>query len=321
MQNLPYNQHSEALKRRFGQKIFKVTLDAGFNCPNRDGSKAWGGCTFCDASGSSAQIAPPTMPLAEQLHTGIQGWKQRFGDKAQKFIAYYQAFTNTHDTPERLRQVYQVALDHPDVVGLAIGTRPDAVGEPILDLLAEIAQQKYLWVEYGLQSAHNTTLALINRAHTVEEFVDAVHRTQQRKIEICAHLIHGLPGEDWAMMRSSVQLLADLKVTGIKIHSLHVVKGSIMAQQYRRGEIPMFTRADYVQWVCDSLEILPWEIEIHRLTGDALKHLLIAPEWSADKRQVLQAIAQEFQRRGTSQGSRVQSSVADVGAVAARTGA
>ncbi len=303
--SLPYNQHSAALKQRFGEKIFKVTLDAGFNCPNRDGTRAWGGCTFCDASGSSAQIAPPTMPLVEQLHTGISGWQQRFGPKARRFIAYYQAFSNTYADLDRLRAVYQVALDHPDVVGLAIGTRPDCVPEAVLDLLAEIAQQKYLWVEYGLQSAHNQTLKQINRAHSVEEFTDAVARTQRRGIEICAHLIHGLPGETPAMMLESVQYLADLKVTGIKIHSLHVVKGSIMAQQYKRGEIPMFTQAEYVQWVCDSLEILPWEIEIHRLTGDGLKHLLLAPAWSSDKRQVLHAIHQEMTRRGTRQGSRV----------------
>ncbi len=304
---LPYNQHSEALKRRFGEKIFKVTLDAGFNCPNRDGTKTWGGCTFCDASGSSAQIAPPTLSLDEQLALGMQGWRKRYGAKARKFIAYYQAFTNTHDTPERLRKVYQAAIDHPDVVGLAIGTRPDCVGEPVLDLLEELAQRKYLWVEYGLQSAHNVTLERINRAHTVEEYSDAVRRTQKRGLDICGHLIHGLPGETLEMMLHSVQVLVNLHITGIKIHSLHIVKGSIMAQQYRRGEIPMFSLEEYVHWVCDSLELLPWEMEIHRLTGDGLKHLLLAPDWSQDKRKVLQAIEQELRRRGTQQGSRVQS--------------
>ncbi|WP_287128859.1 TIGR01212 family radical SAM protein [Candidatus Cyanaurora vandensis] len=306
---LPYNQHSEALKRRFGQKIFKVTLDAGFNCPNRDGNRAWGGCTFCDASGSSAQIAPPTMPLAAQLTTGIAKWQDRFGSKAQKFIAYYQAFTNTYAPLERLREVYQVALDHPDVVGLAIGTRPDAVPDSVLDLLAEIAQQKYLWVEYGLQSAHNSTLDYINRAHTVEEYSDAVQRTQARGLDICGHLIHGLPGETPQMMLQSVQKLVDLGVTGIKIHSLHILKGSVMAQQYRRGEIPMFSQQDYVTWVCDSLELLPWEVEIHRLTGDGLKHLLIAPEWSQDKRKVLEAIQREMQYRGTRQGAKARQAV------------
>ncbi|WP_218079789.1 TIGR01212 family radical SAM protein [Anthocerotibacter panamensis] len=305
MQTLPYNQHSEALKRRFGQKVFKVTLDAGFNCPNRDGSKTWGGCTFCDASGSSAQIAPPSLPLEEQLALGIRRWQERFGTKAQKFIAYYQAFTNTHAPVERLRTVYQAALDHPQVVGLAIGTRPDSVPDPVLDYLAEVNQRKYLWVEYGLQSAHNPTLQRINRAHTVEEYIDAVRRTQKRGLEICGHLIHGLPAETPEMMLASVQLLADLKITGIKIHSLHIVKGSIMAQQYRHGEIPLFSMEEYVQWVCDSLEILPWEIQIHRLTGDGLKHLLLAPEWSRDKRVVLHAIHREMTRRGTQQGSRV----------------
>jgi radical SAM protein (TIGR01212 family) len=306
---MQYNQHSEALKRRFGQKIFKVTLDAGFDCPNRDGSKTTGGCTFCDASGSSAQISPPSLPLAEQLNLGISRWQARFGNKAKKFIAYYQAFTNTHAPLDYLRRVYQAALDHPDVVGIAVGTRPDCVGEPVLALLAELAQQKYLWVEYGLQSAHNQTLRQINRAHTVEEYIDAVQRTQRRGIEVCGHLIHGLPGETLPMMLESVQLLADLKVTGIKIHSLHIVKGSIMAQQYRRGEIQLFSMAEYVAWVCDSLEILPWEVEIHRLTGDGLKHLLIAPEWSQDKRVVLQAIQRELTRRGTRQGAKVPQAV------------
>jgi uncharacterized protein len=300
---LPYNLFSQNLRTRFGEKVFKVTLDAGFDCPNRDGTKTRGGCTFCDASGSSAQISPPTTPLAEQLEIGMAAWQKRFGSKARKFIAYFQAFTNTHGPLDRLREVYQVGLAHPDCVGIAIGTRPDCVSEPVLELLQEVAAQKYLWVEYGLQSAHNATLARINRAHTVEEFVDAVERTRRRGIEICAHLIHGLPGETHRMMMESVDLIANLDIQGIKIHSLHVVKGSVMAGQYLRGEIPMFTQEEYVVWVCDSLERLPWQMAVHRLTGDALERLLIAPEWSRQKLPVLNAIQQELRHRGTKQGS------------------
>lgn len=300
---LPYNLFSQHLREKFGEKVFKVTLDAGFDCPNRDGTRTLGGCTFCDASGSSAQVSPPSTPLREQLEAGIAGWKKRFGDKARKFIAYYQAFTNTHGPLDRLREVYRAGLEHPDVVGIAVGTRPDCVGEPVLDLLAEMSAQKYLWVEYGLQSAHDATLLRINRAHTVEEFVDAVRRTQRRGIEVCAHLIHGLPGDTPRMMLDSVDLLARLGVEGIKIHSLHVVKGSVMAGQYLRGEIPMMSQEEYVGWVADSLERLPWEMKIHRLTGDALPHLLIAPEWSRHKLQVLNAIQQEMRRRNSCQGS------------------
>lgn len=301
---LPYNLFSRALRDRFGEKIFKVTLDAGFDCPNRDGTRTRGGCTFCDASGSSAQVSPPSTPLEEQLRLGIAGWQKKFGPaKARKFIAYYQAFTNTHAPLERLRAVYQVGLEHPDVVGLAIGTRPDCVAEPVLDLLEESARKKYLWVEYGLQSAHDRTLERINRAHTVSEFIDAVERTRARGIEVCAHLIHGLPGETWEMMRDSVDLIAAMDIQGLKIHSLHVVKGSVMAGQYLRGEFTLMGQEEYVQWVCNSLERLPWRMQIHRLTGDALKHLLIAPEWSADKLAVLNAIQRELARRGTHQGS------------------
>ncbi len=308
-QALPYLLHSEVLKERFGKKVFKVTLDAGFDCPNRDGTKAKGGCTFCDASGSSAQITPPTTSLTEQLEQGIARWKARYGNKAQKFIAYYQAFTNTHAPLDRLAEVYEVGLKHPEVVGLAIGTRPDAVPEKTLDLLSDIARRKYLWVEYGLQSAHNQTLEFINRAHTVEEWSDAVQRTQRRGIEICGHLIHGLPSapgqmETPAMMMESVNLMARSGVTGIKIHSLHIVRGSIMAFQYKIGDIPMFSMEAYVGWVCDSLERLPPQMQIHRLTGDGLKHLLIAPEWSRDKRVVLTAINKEMASRGTVQGAK-----------------
>jgi len=303
MQPLPYNLFSQWLRDRFGEKVYKVTLDAGFDCPNRDGTRARGGCTFCDASGSSAQVSPPATPLAEQLRLGMEGWFRKSGGQARKFIAYYQAFTNTHGPLDRLREVYRVGVEHPEVVGIAIGTRPDCVGEPVLDLLSEIAQQKYLWVEYGLQSASNETLARINRAHTVEEFVDAVERTRKRGIEVCAHLIHGLPGDSHAMMMRSVDLLAELGVEGVKIHSLHIVKGSIMAGQYLRGEIPLMSQQEYVSWVADSLERLPWTMKIHRLTGDALPHLLVAPEWSRNKLAVLNAIQAELRRRGTRQGS------------------
>ncbi|BAC90176.1 glr2235 [Gloeobacter violaceus PCC 7421] len=308
---LPYNLFSRHLQERFGEKIFKVTLDAGFDCPNRDGTRARGGCTFCDASGSSAQVSPPATPLDEQLRLGMAGWQRKFGEKARKFIAYYQAFTNTHAPVDRLREVYRAGMEHPDCIGIAIGTRPDCVGEPVLELLAEMASRKYLWVEYGLQSAHDQTLARINRAHTVAEFVDAVRRTRGRGIEVCAHLIHGLPGDTPAMMLQSVDLLASLGVEGVKIHSLHIVKGSVMAGQYLRGEIPLMSRTEYVQWVCDSLERLPWQIKIHRLTGDALPHLLIAPEWSRHKLAVLGAIQQEMRRRGTRQGSGVRSLTPD----------
>ncbi|AGY59469.1 TIGR01212 family radical SAM protein [Gloeobacter kilaueensis] len=302
-ESLPYNQFSRHLRERFGEKVFKVTLDAGFDCPNRDGTRARGGCTFCDASGSSAQVAPPTVPLLEQLQIGMAGWQRKFGERARKFVAYYQAFTNTHAPLSRLEEVYRIGLEHPDCVALAVGTRPDCVAEPVLELLQQMAHQKYLWVEYGLQSAHDATLQRINRAHSVAEFVDAVRRTRQRGIEVCAHLIHGLPGETPKMMLQSVDLLADLEVEGIKIHSLHILKGSIMAGQYLRGEIELMSEQQYVGSVCDSLERLPPQTWIHRLTGDGLPHLLIAPEWSRHKRAVLTAIEQEMRRRGTRQGS------------------
>ncbi len=303
MSDLPYNLFSQHLRERFGEKVYKVTLDAGFDCPNRDGTRTRGGCTFCDASGSSAQVSPPSVPLGEQLRVGIESWQRRTNGKARKFIAYYQAFTNTHAPVDRLRAVYQIGLEHPDCVGIAVGTRADCVGEPVLDLLSEIHQRKYLWVEYGLQSAHDATLRRINRAHSVAEYIDAVKRTQARGIEVCAHLIHGLPGETREMMLASVDLLVKLGVAGIKIHSLHILKGSMMAGEYLRGEIQLMSQADYVGWVCDSLERLPPEMKIHRLTGDGLPHLLIAPEWSRGKLAVLTAIQQEMRRRGTCQGS------------------
>lgn len=296
-----YRTYRDYLIGLFGERVQKVMIDAGFTCPNRDGAKATGGCTFCDDDGSGASIIPRTLPVKEQLLRGIAMAKK---NNVAKFIAYFQSFTNTYAPVETLSRLYRDALDHPEVVGLAVGTRPDCVSEAVLDLLTEINQTKKVWLELGLQSAHNRTLEFINRAHTVEEFTDAVERTQERSIPVSAHMILGLPFETPEMMMETARLIVSLKTHAIKIHYLYLEEGTAMTQQYRKGLFRVMEKETYLKLVCDILEILPPEMVVERLTGDPNPEKLVAPSWALEKAAILQAIEQELTRRGTRQGAK-----------------
>lgn len=298
-----YASFSRYLRGRFGCRVRRVPLDGGFTCPVRDGSLSAGGCLYCDERGASS--SPPGVPVREQLLRGIESARRRYG--AKKFIAYFQAFTGTYGPPGELARRYAEGTDHPDVVALAIATRPDCAGEAALDAVAPFAARMETWIEYGLQSAHDGTLRLLRRGHTAAAFADAARRTAARGIKVCAHVIIGLPGETGEMERDTARFLASLPVSGVKIHLLHVLRGSALDELHRRGGVALLSRDDYARRVCDVLELLPPEIVIQRLTGEAPPGRLVAPLWALRKQEVLGAIAAELDRRGSRQGARADS--------------
>lgn len=288
------------LREKFVEKVAKVSLDAGFTCPNRDGSLARGGCAFCSARGSGDFVAAHQSSLTEQYRQGMEIMQKKW--PADKFIAHLQAFTNTYAPVTKLREIYYEVLDLPGVVGMAIATRPDCLPEDVLDLLAEINQKTFLWVELGLQTIHQQTSASLNMHYEYADFINAVQSLQQRNIDCCAHMILGLPGETREDMLATARALAQLPVQGIKIHLLHLMKDTPLADQYAMEPFPFLTQEEYVQLVVDILEILPPTMVIHRLTGDSPRKLIIEPIWSLRKKNVLNAIDRELRMRDSWQG-------------------
>jgi radical SAM protein (TIGR01212 family) len=295
-----YVRFTHHLRRMFGCRVHKVSIDAGFTCPNRDGTMAVGGCIYCN----NASFSPGNRRLSvtEQLEQGKRFLRQRYG--AQKFIAYFQAYTNTYGDVQVLQSLYDEALACEDIVGLAIGTRPDCVPEAVLELLADYAARTYLWLELGLESGYDHTLTLLNRGHTVAAFDDAVRRAQQRHLRLCTHVILGLPGESPTDMLATIRYLAALRLDAIKLHHLHVVRHTVLEKLYHQGKVPLLSLEDYAPLVVDCLEVLPPEMIIMRLMGDTPRTMLVAPTWSLDKRAALQRIEQELERRDTYQGRR-----------------
>ncbi|MGQ9575104.1 MAG: TIGR01212 family radical SAM protein [Thermoguttaceae bacterium] len=287
-------------RQKFGQRVWKLSLDAGFQCPNRDGTVGTGGCIFCNVESFSPSRRSPPRPLGVQLDEAIQrAGKHR---RAGRFIAYFQPATNTYAPVERLRSVYEQALAHPRIVGLAIGTRPDCVPEEVLDLLAELSGRTWLVVEYGLQSIHDRSLAWLRRGHDYAAFVDAVQRSRRRGLAVGAHVILGLPGEDAADMVATGRELARLGVHSVKLHNLCAVRQTPLAKAVRAGAVRLPGLREYVGYVVDFLEVIPPECVVERLCGEAPAEYLIAPDWCADKSAVRAAVEAEFLRRGTWQG-------------------
>jgi hypothetical protein len=297
-----YATFNEELRRRFGCRVQRISLDAGFSCPNRDGSIGVGGCSFCNQRGAAAVGVPVELPLADQLARSKEYLRRKF--KAEKFLGYFQAYTNTYASVDRLRQLYETTLRDPDVVGLIIGTRPDCLPEPVLDLMAELHQRSYFWLELGMQTMHDCTLTAINRGHDHSCLTETVQRCQSRGLRVCVHLILGLPGETREEMLASVQEVNRLGVDGVKLHHLHVLKASRIEQEYRRGTLRLLERDDYVQLVCDAVELLDPRILVHRLMGDGRSEL-VAPDWSRRKLEVLNHIDAELAKRDSRQGSRL----------------
>jgi radical SAM protein (TIGR01212 family) len=293
-----YVRFTDHLRQTFACRVHKVCIDAGFTCPNRDGALAVGGCIYCN----NASFSPGNRRLSvtEQVERGKRFLRQRYG--AEQFIAYFQAYTNTYGDVRQLQHLYDEALACEDIVGLSIGTRPDCVPDAVLDVLVDYASRTYLWLELGLESGHDQTLAWLNRGHTVAAFDDAVRRAQQRHLRVCAHLILGLPGESPAAMLATVRHVAALRVEAVKLHHLHVVRHTVLEKMYQRGEVMLLSLDAYATLVVDCLEVCPPEMIIMRLMGDAPRATLVAPSWSLQKQAVLRRITQELEQRQTYQG-------------------
>ncbi|WP_409302277.1 TIGR01212 family radical SAM protein [Peribacillus sp. SCS-155] len=299
-QDKRYHTWNYHLRRVFGHKVFKVALDAGFDCPNRDGTVAHGGCTFCSAAGSGDFAGNRADDLKTQFRQVSQKMHKKWKDA--KYMAYFQAFTNTHAPVEVLQEKYETVLKEEGVVGLSIATRPDCLPDDVVEYLAELNKRTYLWVELGLQTVHERTALLINRAHDYQCYAEGVEKLRKHGIRVCSHIINGLPLETDEMMLETARQVAELDVQGIKIHLLHLLKGTPMVKQYEKGMLEFLSFDRYISLVCDQLEILPPEMVIHRITGDGPIELMIGPMWSVDKWSVLNAIDSELKRRNSWQG-------------------
>jgi radical SAM protein (TIGR01212 family) len=296
------NTFGRAMLAQYGEAVHKIALDAGFTCPNRDGSKGIGGCTFCNNSSFSPNGRRPD-PLTEQMAAGKRAVSRVTG--ARKFIAYFQAYSNTYDDVGRLRALYDQALAEPDVIGLSVGTRPDCVPEAVLRLLADYREYGYkVWLELGLQSAFDATLARVNRGHGWSEYADAAQAARAMGIPLCTHLIVGLPGEDEHHCHATLEAVLDLGVDGLKLHPLHVVRHTRLALDWKRGAYRPLTLPDYVRIAADLIERTPARVIYHRVTGTATRDILLAPEWCSKKWAVLNGIEQELARRESRQGAR-----------------
>ena len=295
-----YSSLSDYLKSEFGTKVYKIALDAGCTCPNRDGTLDKRGCIFCSAGGSGDFAADRSLPVYEQIESA----KARVSRKitAGKYIAYFQNYTNTYESVEYLEKIFLEAITHPDIAALSIATRPDCLPDGILDLLNRLNQIKPVWVELGLQTIHPRTADLIRRGFDLGCFEDALEKLRVTGVKVIVHLILGLPGESRGDMLESVGYIAAQPIDGIKLQLLHVLQNTDLAALYELGEFSVMTLEEYIDLLAECIEMLPARIIIHRMTGDGPKSLLIAPLWSANKRVVLNTIQREFIKRDVRQG-------------------
>jgi hypothetical protein len=286
--------------QQHGERVHKIALDAGMTCPNRDGSKGIGGCTFCNNDSFSPNGRTP-LSLSEQIRSGKRSIGK--GTKALRFLAYFQAYTNTYADVAALSALYEEALSEPDMAGMSIGTRPDCVPDAVLDLLVDYQQRGLVvWLELGLQSAFDETLKRVNRGHGLKEYEKTVTAARKRGIPVCTHLIVGLPGETERHCHASLDTVLALGTDGLKLHPLHVVKNTVLAIEWRRGEYQPMEMADYIRIAADLIERTPPHIVYHRVTGTASKDILLAPSWCSQKWNILNGIESELKRRGHRQG-------------------
>lgn len=296
------NSYGQDLLERYGERVHKIALDAGFTCPNRDGSKGTGGCTFCN-NVSFSPAADTRQSMLEQIAQAKGRIARR--TRANRFIAYFQAYTNTYADVAELAAMYRDALEQPGIVGISVGTRPDCVSPQVLDLLDDIRRDGHeVWLELGLQSAFDDTLERVNRGHTFAEYRDTALAARRRGIPLCTHLIVGLPGETERHYHASLDAVLDIGVDGLKLHPLHVVKHTMLAYQWRRGRYQPLTKPDYIRIAADLIERAPQAVIFHRVTATASRDILLAPTWCAEKWNVLNGIEQELRRRDSRQGSR-----------------
>ncbi|MCD6460027.1 TIGR01212 family radical SAM protein [bacterium] len=296
-QQFRYNNFHNFLRKKFSGKVYKVSLDAGFSCPNREHGMP---CTYCDEAGSGTGASKKGVSIREQMLLGMREYRKRY--KAEKFIAYFQSYSNTNLPVWELKNIYDQALGFEDIVGLSIGTRPDCVDEEKIRLISNYCSDYYVWIEYGLQSANNETLKRINRGHTFEQLAQAVEMTKNKGINICLHVIIGLPGETYDDVMRTADEVAKLGIDGIKIHLLHIIKNTPLEKDYLSGKIKVLDQQTYVSMVCDFLEKIPKNILVQRLTGERRKDILTAPDWCLNKAVVIRSINDELIRRGSHQG-------------------
>lgn len=300
-----YYSLDQYCKNTFGEKVYRLSLNGGMTCPNRDGSLGFGGCTFCSEGGSGDFASDYQISITSQIHCA----KERIRKKTdcKKFIAYFQAYTNTYAPISHLRRIFMEAILEPEIVALSIGTRCDCLPEEVLDLLDELNKIKPVWIELGLQTIHNSTHARLNTHTTVEQFDEAMIALSSRNIQVIPHVILGLPGESKDMMECTLRHIGKMHddrlcIHGIKLQLLHILKGTALSTQYETHPFPLFALEEYCDFIVDCLEILPADLVIHRLTGDGPRNLLIAPLWSTDKKRVLNTIQKRLKERDTFQG-------------------
>ena len=297
-----YSDYNSYLRQLFGQRVQKISIDAGLSCPNRDGFLSKKGCIYCNSKGSGSGMFKRGLSIKEQIETNKIGAIKKY--KAKKFLAYFQSYSNTYTSCEHLKLMFDEALSSVGMVGMAIGTRPDCIDAAKLDVIESYTKNYLVWLEYGLQSVHDITLQKINRQHTVKDFFNAVELTKDRGINICTHVILGLPGEDRNMMLETAKILADSPINGVKIHLLYVVKGTMLDKMWKRGEYTPLEQKENVDLVCDFLELLPDNIIIQRITGDPHADELQAPMWAGRYRETFNMIQDTLEKRDSFQGKK-----------------
>lgn len=296
----PYYSLNYFLKETYGEKVYRLSLNGGMTCPNRDGTLGRDGCIFCSSGGSGDFAASSALSVTEQIEEAKKKVQKK--SNAKKFIAYFQAYTNTYAPVSYLRKIFTEAAMHPDIVLLSVATRPDCLGDEILELLSEINRIKPVWIELGLQTIHKATSEYIRSGFSLQDFHDAVIKLNDRKIPVIVHLILGLPNESRDMILDSVAYISSLPIFGVKLQLLHVLRGTDLAKDYETSPFPLPTLSEYADLIADCIQILPEHIVVHRLTGDGPKKLLVAPLWSADKKRVLNTLMKTLKERNCYQG-------------------
>ncbi|MGL5434772.1 MAG: TIGR01212 family radical SAM protein [Lachnospiraceae bacterium] len=298
----PYHSLDYAMKQQFGTKVYKIALDGGMTCPNRDGTLDSRGCIFCSSGGSGDFAAAAEESVSSQIKSAISRITHKMGRSPAAYIAYFQSYTNTYAPIDRLRRLYTEALAHPDIRALSIATRPDCLSAEVLDLCTELNKDKPVWLELGLQTIHEDTAAVIRRGYPLSCFEDSLARLRLRGLTVIVHVILGLPGETIEQMLDTISYLAHQDIQGIKLQLLHVLKNTDLKGLYEQGQCPILSMEEYIDLVIDCIALLPPEMVIHRITGDGPKYLLLAPLWSANKRLVLNTMTRRFKERAITQG-------------------
>lgn len=304
--DLQYNSYGKFLKDKFGGRVHKVPVHAGFTCPNRDGTVAYGGCTYCNIDSFTPESARARIPIKQQVRTGIDYLKTRVD--AKLFIVYFQPYSNTYAPLERLQRLYEQALDHPEVVGISVGTRPDCIDDRKLAYFEQLKRDYFVTIEYGIESAHDETLRVINRGHDYACTVEGIERTAKRGIHVCGHLILGFPNETREEMLETVDAVSKLPLNFVKLHNLHIVRHTELAREYSKHPFHIFSFEEWVDMACDTLERLNPKFIVERLYGNAPKRLLIEPQWGRNGAKIIHAIQQELKRRDSVQGRLFQRS-------------